>query len=131
MSPDLATLLRERGFVCEHINDIKKKRRKKRVSDREVAAYALERDLIVLTRNLVDFEQIYVARQFHPGLILFDCPEEITFTVELQREMLLLALDGAGRVLGVVSSEPIQEAVVVSCEPDDELGLERILLPNI
>jgi predicted nuclease of predicted toxin-antitoxin system len=108
LSPILAANLRGRGFHAEHVNDVKAKRKKKRMTDPQVATYALERDLIVATRNIVDFEQIYIARNLHPGLILFDCPEEENFTIEVQQAMLDVAVDE------IVKNEPLQEAIRIT-----------------
>ena len=69
LSPVLAAYAREQGFIAEHVNDVKRKQRRARLSDRQIANYALARDLIVTTNNRMDFEDIYIAMPAHPGLI--------------------------------------------------------------
>jgi predicted nuclease of predicted toxin-antitoxin system len=133
LSPDLATDMRDRGLVCEHINDVKAKRNLKRLLDPAVAIYALARDLIIVTRNTSDFRRLYAAKPLHPGLVLFDCPEQIQFSTELQRQLLVAAVDGVPNVSGIGAVEPLQEVVVVGVRAlghaDLAIDMERFHLP--
>jgi predicted nuclease of predicted toxin-antitoxin system len=135
LSPELVPDMRDRGFICGHANDVKAKRREHRLSDPNIARYALERDMIVVTRNISDFLQLYQARSLHPGLVLLRCPEGISFSVPLQRSMLALAIDGRAEKGGTGLSEPLQEVVTVSLVAarggEFELALERSFLPAV
>ncbi len=39
-------------------------------SDRRIAAYAIARDLILVTNNASDFRRVYAAQDLHPGLVI-------------------------------------------------------------
>lgn len=120
LSPALAAHARERGFVAEHVNDVKRRRKKGRLSDRQVANYALQRDLIVVTNNMVDFEEIYISKMAHPGLVFLACPVDERFTLENQVTLFGMAIDL------IEESEPLQEAILVTlnAEFDDELDID-------
>ena len=107
LSPVLADHLRRRGFHAEHVNDVKRKRSRKRFSDRQATAYAIERDLIVVTNNASDFENIYRGRPVHPGLVILLAGPDPHITREDQVSMLDAALEAVG------TSEPIQEVIRV------------------
>jgi predicted nuclease of predicted toxin-antitoxin system len=126
LSLALAAELRRRGFVVEHVNDIKPKHKTgQRMSDRQVAHYAVERDMIVLTRNIVDFQEIYIARELHPGIVLFHCDEDHQFIKKNQLKMLAAALDL------ILDDEPVQEAVEVQLRSDDgEVDVWRTKFPE-
>jgi hypothetical protein len=77
--------------------------------------------MIVVTNNMVDFEQIYVARKVHPGLIFLSCSVDGLFTAENQATMLSQAL------AMIEESEPVQEAIQVVLRGElgkDELDIE-------
>jgi predicted nuclease of predicted toxin-antitoxin system len=120
LSPALAAHARERGFVAEHVNDVKRRRKKGRLSDRQVANYALERDLIVVTNNMVDFKEIYISKMVHPGLVFLACPIDDLFTLENQVTLFGVAIDL------IEENEPLQEAILVTlnAEDDDELDID-------
>jgi hypothetical protein len=63
--------------------------------------------MIVVTNNMVDFENIYIARKVHPGLIFLSCSIDRLFTAENQVTMLSLAL------AMIEESEPVQETIQV------------------
>jgi len=39
-------------------------------SDSRIAAYAIARDLILVTNNASDFRRLYAAKDLHPGLVI-------------------------------------------------------------
>ena len=120
--------------MCEHVNDVKAKRQLERMLDPAIAAYALDRDLIVVSRNLSDFRRLYRSRPMHPGLVLLSCPEAIRFSSELQRQMLAAAVDGVPGVAGIRSAEPLQEVFTVDVSADENddwiIKAERFHLPD-
>ena len=129
LSPALAAHARKRGFVAEHVNDVRRRRKKGRLSDRQVAAYALERDMIVATNNMSDFEDIYIGRLVHPGLIFLECAVDELFTIDNQVTMFACALDM------IEESEPVQEAIRVTLgaeygDGDLDLEVSRHELPK-
>jgi predicted nuclease of predicted toxin-antitoxin system len=126
LAPSLASTLRGKGLIVEHVNDIKPKHKTgKLMSDRQVAQYAIDRGMIVVTRNIVDFLEIYIARDLHPGLVLFHCDEDHQFIKRNQAKMLAAALDA------ILEDEPIQEAIEVHLLSDDgKVELFRSLLPD-
>jgi len=40
------------------------------LADRQVVAYAVARDLTVVTNNAGDFRRLYAAQHLHPGLVI-------------------------------------------------------------
>jgi predicted nuclease of predicted toxin-antitoxin system len=40
------------------------------LSDSRIAAYAIARDLILMTNNASHFRRLYAARDLHPGLVI-------------------------------------------------------------
>jgi predicted nuclease of predicted toxin-antitoxin system len=108
LSPALAAYARERGFVGEHINDLKRKQRKGRFTDRQIANHALDRDMIVVTNNMSDFNEIYISRLAHPGLVFLMCPIDRLFSIDDQITMFARALSL------VDESEPVQESILVT-----------------
>ncbi len=39
-------------------------------ADREVVAFALSRDMVLVTNNASDFRRLYAAQELHPGLVI-------------------------------------------------------------
>ncbi len=102
-----------RGFRAVHVNDVGLNTR----HDKQIARYAVEHDMIVVTRNRSDFEQIYWRRELHPGLIFLVANDGQPFSAEDQAAMLDAALDE------LLVGEPIQEAIVISLLGENESGL--------
>jgi predicted nuclease of predicted toxin-antitoxin system len=126
LSLALPAELRGRGFVAEHVNDIKPKHKTGgQMSDHQVAKYAIDRDMIVLTRNIVDFKEIYIARELHPGIVFFHCDEDHQFIKKNQLTMLAAAL------AVILGDEPIQEAIEVKLLSDDgDVDVWRTQFPD-
>ena len=91
-----------------------------------IARYALERDLILVTNNMIDFERIYEEREFHPGLVFITATQNKL--MKYQERMFDLALDA------VEEDEPVQEAILITASPKRnsvQLTLERYYLPEV
>jgi len=54
------------GFAATHAVWLNKSG----ASDRSLAREALERDLVLVTNNAVDFRKIYARQEIHPGLVI-------------------------------------------------------------
>ena len=66
MTPRLAGVTLEQGIFAAHVSRLGLAGS----SDRAIADYAAERDLVVVTNHTLDFRRIYAALDLHPGLIL-------------------------------------------------------------
>ena len=80
--------------------------------DSKIAAYAIAKDLIMVTNNLGHFRNIYRRKKLHPGLILLAVLETDIMDREAQHHMFEAALEN------VTKNEPINEAVVVELSED-------------
>lgn len=124
LSPDLAEAARGRGFHALHVNWANLRRK----SDRHVALYALDRNLILVTNNTVDFENIYRAKEIHPGLIFIECEADRVLTREMQVRLFELAMDE------IIDDEPVNEALLVELFIGEvgqaEVSITRYPLPK-
>ena len=66
LSPTLARLANAQGFDAAHVTN----RSLTSCSDRRLAAFCLDHDLVMVTNNAVDFQRIYSDLPLHPGLII-------------------------------------------------------------
>ena len=93
-----------------------------------MARYALDRDLVLVTANMVDFQKIYIERKLHPGLIFLGCDVEEIFTGENQITLFDAALDE------LLENDLLQEFIYIKLTADhgDELewDVSRHELPN-
>ncbi len=116
-------IAKERGYSSKHASRIKTLKGK---SDRTVTQYALERDMIVVTNNLVDFEAIYQKTKNHPGLIFISASGNL-INRQTHIQLFEAALDE------LEEDPPINEAIHVHLEEDKlknvNLILERYTLP--
>jgi predicted nuclease of predicted toxin-antitoxin system len=124
LSPDLAKLARGRGFHALHVNEAKLRRK----SDKQVATYALAKDMILVTNNRVDFDKIYKKVDLHPGLIFIEVRDPDLMDAGAQRIMFSEALDE------VQSDEPVNEAIKIELYRGDsgrlEMEISRYQLPE-
>lgn len=90
LTPELATVIAARGFRA-HV--VSRDRKLKGRSDAVIARFAIENDLIIVTNNVVDFEKIYIRKEYHPGLV-FICAESPQLRrKDCQLKMMEVALD--------------------------------------
>ena len=68
LSPELASILRSKGFEAFHINESKGDRR--RILDPEITAFAQNEDLAILTSDH-DFVRSYFKRGIPPTVVFF------------------------------------------------------------
>jgi predicted nuclease of predicted toxin-antitoxin system len=67
--------------------------------DWNIASFAEQQDLTIVTNNAADFLKIYSRRQVHPGLVII-IP---SVPVKIQRELFRVALDAIGNVTDLVN----------------------------
>jgi predicted nuclease of predicted toxin-antitoxin system len=116
LTPELVKPARRRGFRAVHVNEVSLSGQ----ADWRVARYALDHDMILVTRNMADFRRLYIRREVHPGLIFLIATHDEAFTRDNQVRLFEHALDE------VLRDEPVQEAiqVMLSAEHSGELEIE-------
>ncbi len=88
--------------------------------------------MIMVTNNLVDFEQIYQSIEIHPGLVFLTVDNYAMMYKETQIMMFEHALDNIEQ-----EGEPINQAVMVTMYEDIEdedaayINVDRYELPNL
>lgn len=129
LSPDLALLARERGFVeSSHVTWLGKAGWK----DWELKRFVLEQDWTFVTRNSGDFrgpveepgaQGQYAGIPIHAGLVCINGPERMTAEVEV--ELFGIVLDAIGM------TEIINEVIEINlAEVGSEYELVRYTLPG-
>jgi predicted nuclease of predicted toxin-antitoxin system len=103
LSPGLALGAQARGSRAFHASWVGLRG----ASDSKIAAYAIARDLILVTNDLVDFRRIYSRKGLHPGLIFLTVSDIAVMDREAQHHMFGAALDSA------MANEPVNEAITV------------------
>jgi len=103
LSPGLALTAQARGFSAFHAPWVGLRG----VKDSKVAAYAISKNLILVTNNLVDFRRIYQKKELHPGLIFLTVVASDLMDREAMHHMFGAALESA------IASEPVNEAIAV------------------
>lgn len=76
--------------------------------DKQIASFAINRGMIIVTKNLADFERLYGRRLVHPGLIFMVEQDDVSLDLADQKLLMEVALEE------VMRSEPIQEAIAVT-----------------
>jgi predicted nuclease of predicted toxin-antitoxin system len=124
LSPGLALAAQARGFRALHASWVGLRG----ASDSKIAAYAIARDLILVTNNLVDFRRIYLKKELHPGLIFLTVSDIAVMDREAQHHMFGAAVESA------MASEPVNEAITVvlseNARGDRILEVRRAPLPR-
>jgi predicted nuclease of predicted toxin-antitoxin system len=123
LSPALADLAAGRGYTAISVTRRAKLRGR---GDSVIARHAIDRDLVLVTNNIVDFERIYVYKEFHPGLVFIAGSSKLR-TKRYQLLMMELALDE------IEQDGLLQEALLITPtrhDGDVTLTLERYLLPE-
>ena len=118
LTVELAREARKAGFEAHHIAHLGKASTK----DWAIRNYAIDRNFVLVTNNASDFQALYAATDFHPGLVV------IVPNVALDKQALLFraALEGisqagdmTNKVLEVdISGDEITLALYDS--PEDE-----------
>jgi predicted nuclease of predicted toxin-antitoxin system len=111
LTPGLADTARDRGFGALHSNWAKLTSKK----DSPVARYALDHEMILVTNNLVDFEEIYQNVEIHPGIVFITVDNYYLMYKETQVMMFEHALDNVEQ-----EGEPINQAIIITMYEDLE-----------
>lgn len=126
LSRELAKLVLARGFHALSVQNMVKLRGR---GDIVIARFAIDKNMILVTRNRIDFEAIYDGNPIHPGAIFFVVEHPKLNELKYQRKMMDLAIDD------VIASEPIQQALVVTAQgkPGGKvvLTVDRYDLPDL
>ena len=128
LSPDLATLARQRNFVeSSHVTWLGKGGWK----DWELKAFILDHDWTFVTRNSSDFRGPentpgsrgqYAGVTLHAGLVCINGPDQMG--AEEEAELFDIVLDTIG--LG----DLVNEGIEITLSEDGEFELVRYALPN-
>ena len=118
LSPQLVRLAAMRGFRAVHVNDVNLATR----DDKHITRYAIQRDMIVVTRNVADFEDLYRQRKLHPGLVFLVGLQADNLMRSEQATLFAMALDQ------IINSEPIQEVISVRKIGESEKGIDADIL---
>lgn len=110
LTPVLAEMAQERGFHAMHATWVKLGGRK----DYEVASYAINNNMILVTNDMTDFRRIYRRRKLHPGIIFLAVMESDIMDRDAQASMFQAAL------ASVEEDEPINEAVQVQLDENED-----------
>jgi predicted nuclease of predicted toxin-antitoxin system len=106
LSIDLVSVAGQAGHEARHVAHVGRAGWK----DWNVAAYASEGDLVVVTNNASDFRRLYAARALHAGLVII-IPN---VNRAVQQQLFRGALDELTRF-----GEPINRVLEVDIEGDD------------
>jgi len=106
LSLDMVSVAAEAGHEAHHVAHVGKASWK----DWNVARFAHERELIIVTNNASDFRKLYAAEPLHAGLVIL-VP---SVGRELQKQLFSGALDFLAG-----SGEPINQALEVGIEGED------------
>ena len=128
LSPDLATLARQRGFVeSSHVTWLGKAG----WQDWELKPFILEQDWTFVTRNSSDFRGSasepgsrgqYAGVTLHAGLVCINGPEEMR--AEDEAEMFQIVLDAIG------PGDLINQGMEITLSDDGDFELVRYALPR-
>lgn len=125
LSPELAKVAKARGYLALSVQKLVKLRGR---GDGVITKYDLDKDMILVTRNMIDFEALYADRPIHPGIVFFKVEHGKLNELKYQRAMMELAIDD------IIESEPIQQALLVlaSGKPGRaKLTVDRYYLPDL
>ena len=128
LSPDLATLARQRGFVeSSHVTWLGKAGWK----DWELKSFILDQDWTFVTRNSADFRGPenapgsrgqYAGVILHTGLICINGPDQMG--ADEEADLFDIVLDTIGQ------GDLINEGIEITLSEDGEFELVRYALPN-
>lgn len=106
LSIDLVSVAGQAGHEARHVAHVGKAGWK----DWNVAAYASEGDLVLVTNNASDFRRLYASQALHAGLVII-IPN---VNRAVQQQLFRSALDELARF-----GEPINRVLEVDIEGDD------------
>ena len=106
LSPELARLAQAHGLRALHVTWARLAGR----PDYEVTAFAVSRDLILVTNNVDDFRKLYRRMEHHPGVMFLSVSDVDSMDRDAQRAMFE---DGLKHAL---DNEPLNEAITVRLE---------------
>ncbi len=128
LSPELATLARQRGFVeSSHVTWLGKAG----CQDWELKSFILEKDWTFVTRNSSDFRGPavepgsrgqYAGVTLHAGLVCINGPEEMR--ADDEAEMFHVVLDALG------PGDLINQGMEITLSDDGDFELVRYALPR-
>ncbi len=125
LSPGLADEVTARGFRGFSVARNTKLRGR---GDAIIARHAIDNDLVLVTNNVVDFEEIYIAKECHPGLV-FICSENSKLRKRsVQLEMMRWAIDE------IMSDCLCQEAIRLTARLERKelvIDIGRYYLPDL
>ena len=117
LSPELAKLARAQGFRASHATWVRLAGK----PDYHVAAFAVSKDLILVTNDIDDFQKLYRQREHHPGVVFLSVADVDSMDREAQRIMFEAGLRQA------VQDEPLNEAIYVRLEMSVDGRLEVVV----
>jgi predicted nuclease of predicted toxin-antitoxin system len=125
LSPALADAAAVRGFAAQAVARLRKLRGR---GDHVVARYAIDRDMILVTSDMIDFQRIYQQVEAHPGIVFFVAHAKLRKKA-WQLKMMEMALDE------IEIAEPVEQALVITATPDAggfaSLRVDRHHLPDV
>ena len=93
-----------------------------------IARYAVDRNMILCTSNIVHFKDIYQEHEAHPGIVFFVGHSKLRKKAG-QLKMMDMALDE------IEAEEPIQQAIVIAAirgsNSSVDLSSDRYYLPDV
>jgi predicted nuclease of predicted toxin-antitoxin system len=96
--------------------------------DYQVASYAIDNNMILVTNDMSDFRRIYKRRRLHPGIVFLAVMDSGIMDREAQAFMFEAALEN------VEEDEPINEAVQAQLDENEDgdwlLTVTRYPLPR-
>lgn len=119
LSPELATLARERGHPeSTHVTWLGLAARK----DWVIARRAADDGYVLVTNNTGDFRPLYSREKVHVGLVCLNVAPGL-MSLKLQKRLFLLALAELG------DDEPYNEVIEITANTDQTVRIERYALP--
>jgi predicted nuclease of predicted toxin-antitoxin system len=124
LTPALAEVAQEWGYHALHATWVGLRGKK----DHQVASYAVNNNMIIVTNDLADFRRIYRRRKLHPGIIFLAVTNSDSMDREAQALMFEAALES------VEEDEPVNEAVQAQLRENEDgdwvLTVSRYPLPK-
>lgn len=113
LSFELADLAREHGYHALATTRMWKLRKR---DDYRVAKYALDHNLILVTNDMYDLEDIYDQFEVHPGVVFITAGRSKLRTLDYQLKMFTLALDE------IEDIDPMSQAILVTAKEQKGRG---------
>jgi predicted nuclease of predicted toxin-antitoxin system len=104
LTPGLALTAQARGFQAFHAPWVGLGN----TADSKIARYAIDKNLVMVTNNLVHFRRIYRTKELHPGLILLKVMDSDIMDREAQHHMFGAAIENID-----ACGEPVNQTVTV------------------